>query len=93
MLAHLSDSFFGIFGRHGIVAVGHAVLQHNEGDALTVEEWGPVCALMLHGQMVVSATGAADDGASRCFFLVGQEHGYLGQVLRIAIVCFRAFGP
>ena len=93
MPANQSDSLFGILCRNGIVTVGHAVFQHDEGNALSVEERSPVEAFVLHGQMLVATTGAAHHGTPCGFLLVRQKDGHLRHVVRVAVIGTWALRP
>ena len=93
MTAHQSDSLFGILCGNGVVTIGHTIFQYDEGNALAVEERSPVKTLVLHGQMLVAATGTAHNGTARGFFLVRQEDCHLRHIVGIAVIGTWAFRP
>ena len=93
MPAHRLHGLFGIADGHLEVAVGHAILQYDERNALIVEEPLPVSALVLHGQMAVGTAWAAHNRPSCRLLLVGQKHRQFGLVLSVAAVVGCPIGP
>ena len=70
-VAHGAQGLTSVAQRNVAVALGHAIFQHEERNALFVEIRSPVGAFVGHGQVAVAAAGAGDDGPSRGMF--GQE--------------------
>ena len=64
-VAHGGHGAVGVGQGDGAVALGHAILQHKEGDALTVHPVGPLVPLVVDGQMRVAAAWKVHDGAAR----------------------------
>ena len=93
MTAYQTDGLFGIFLRNGKVAMRHAILYHNEGNALTREEGSPVVTFVLHSQMLVAPTRTADYGTSRSLLGIRQIDPHLCLVFRIAIAGTRPLRP
>ena len=75
------------------VAVRHTVLQHDEGNALIIEECGPLMALVIHRQMGIAAARAAHDGTPRRLLGIRQIDGQLCPVLFVAVIVRRAVWP
>ena len=61
---HGADSLLGVAHRDRAVAIGHAVGEHEEGNALTVEILSPVVPLVLGSQVTIAATRTVYNGAS-----------------------------
>lgn len=76
----------GVADRYVGIAVGHAVLQDYGCDAVALEEFCPVVAFLLHGEMLIATTGTYHDGASCGCALLRKVDTYLGSVLRVAVV-------
>ena len=93
ILAYQSHRLFSILGRHLPDAVWHAVLHHDQCNALTIEERRPLVTLVVHSQMAVATARTAHHGTSRGLFLVGQIHPHLRHVLRIVVARLRTFRP
>ena len=89
--SHRAHGLFGIAHRHLVVAVGHAILEHHDGNAEVVEEGSPLCAFMFHGEVLVSSSRADYHGASCGFLLVGQEHLQFCHVVQLVLVGGLAF--
>ncbi len=70
-----------------------AVFQHDECNALIIEERGPLMALMVHRQMGVAATRTAYHGSARCLLRVGQVYGEFGLVFLVAAGIGCPVGP
>ena len=85
MSAHHLHRLLRILQGHLVVAMGHTVFQHDERNALPVEERSPVVTFMLHRQMLVAAARTAHHRPSRSLLAVGQVHPYLSLVFRVAI--------
>ena len=91
--AHQSDGLLGVRYGHILLAVRHSVFQHDGSYAHVVEERRPVVALMVHGQMLVAASGTYHHGASRGRFLFRKKHLDLCRVARVAALHGRTVGP
>lgn len=75
-----------------VVAVRHAVFQHNEGDALVGKVGGIVVAFVAVGQGVVAPSGADDHGTSRASAF-GKKYPYRGlEYLLVFVAGFSLVG-
>ena len=71
----------------------HAVLHYDEGNALIVEECGPLMALVVHGQMGIAAAGQTDDSASRRLLGIRQIDRQFRLVLLIPVIVGGSLRP
>ena len=75
---HHAHSLLHIAHRHLLVAVRHAVLEHEDSYSHLVEEGCPVLSLMIHGKSSIATARANDDGSPRgllAFWQKGIEFG------------------
>ena len=93
MATYQADSLFSILGRNLPDAMGHAILQHDESNTLTVEERRPLVSFMIHSQSCIATTRTTYYGTSRSLLLVRQIDPYLSHILRITITGVRTVRP
>ena len=72
MTAHEFHGLLSIGDGDEAVAMRHAVFEDDEGDALVIEERGPLMTLVIHGEMGIAATRAAHYSAP-CSLLLGRQ--------------------
>ena len=93
MAAHELHGLLGIGDGDEAVTVGHAVLEDDEGDALVIEERGPLMTLVVHGEVGIAATRAAHHSAPCSLLLGGQINGEFRFVSIVEAGYSRPIGP
>ena len=85
--AHQAYGLLGVADWHRGVAVWHAVLQHDGSNAHVVEEWCPLCAFIVHAQMLITASRAYHHGTTCGFLGCGEkdfQHWHIGGIATLA---------